>query len=83
MKRKRLLEEFNAYMRAVYRGLPLGPAEWKDRQLAYYGGAAAALKILLRDLAPGDEPTEGDLESLRDLKEELLAHAKAVRPPVM
>ncbi|MBZ5579542.1 MAG: hypothetical protein LAP40_23525 [Acidobacteriia bacterium] len=82
VKRLRLLEEFNRYMRAVYHLVPLGPDDWRDRHMVFYGGACAALSILMRDRATGNESPEADLEAFIDLKEELLAHAKAMRPPI-
>jgi hypothetical protein len=89
LKRQRVLEEYNAYMQAVYHGVPVTGVPFRGRawtdelKMAFYGGAAAALKVLMRDLAPGDEPTDSDLESLRAMQQELTAYAKVMKPPAM
>jgi hypothetical protein len=82
----RLLEEFNHYMRAVYRGAePLRrsgvgiTSEELELKMAFFSGAAGGIKILLRDLSPGDQAAEADLANLRDLQDEIQACAKALR----
>lgn len=77
-RRNRILEEWNGFKRMVYtQGMTT--EQEKQLKMAFFGGASAAKHVMMRDLAPGEEPTEADLDILRDMQDELNAYAEAVK----
>jgi hypothetical protein len=77
VRRQRILEEWNGYVDSVYHGLASGEQR-KQLKMAFFGGALAMQKLLLRDLAPGDEPTEADQQLVRDVIAELMQFGRDV-----
>ncbi len=45
--------------------------QYIDLRRTFYGGASAVFFALMSMLDPGDEPTEADLQRMRDLHAEL------------
>ena len=49
----------------------VGEAQCRDLRRTFYGGASAVYFLMLRMFDPGEEPTEADLQKMRDLQAEL------------
>lgn len=78
----RLAEKWATYRdQVVPKGA--GRAQLQGTELAFYGGAASMLDVLLSVLEPGREPTPGDLRVMDEIANELREHAaKAARGEV-
>lgn len=79
MSRKNLIS--NAWATFEESVIPAGAPELQKRDLkrAFYGGAGALLKDLMRVLDEGAEPTDEDLEVMDDVVKELFQFNKDVQ----
>ncbi len=68
MKNRRVLQEWAKFQKSVFHRAP--PELLPDLKISFYGGVAIFYRILT-DLAPGDEPTQADLDILSDIDAEL------------
>lgn len=75
--RLRVLEEWNKFSQAV---LPkdCSALQRKEMRVAFYGGATAMFHGLLLRLDPGNDATDGDLETMSAIGKELDEFAKTV-----
>ena len=76
--RRRLLEEWNSYMTAVFPDGRPSPIQLQETRRAFYAGANAILFAILRDLTPGSEPQVDDLTMMDDFEKELTAFEEDV-----
>lgn len=53
--------------------------QYIDLRRTFYGGASALFFIFMSVLEPGEEPTEGDLEKITALQNEILSFNKDVK----
>jgi hypothetical protein len=78
MKRQLMAEQWDQFARAV---LPPGtsPVQRQEMRRAFYAGAQAILFKVIAVFAPDSEPTDGDLQIMQDVHEELQNFNKAVK----
>ena len=53
--------------------------QYIDLRRTFYGGASTTYFAIISMLSPGDEPTEADLQKMRDLHAELQAFNDEVK----
>lgn len=53
--------------------------QYIDLRRTFYGGASMTYFYVMTKLDPGDEPTEADLQRIRDFHNELVAFNDAVK----
>jgi len=78
---KRIEQEWESYRRRI---IPFGASTTQivETRRAFYGGVASLMGLLLKQLDPGEEPTEKDLKMMDELQaelEEFLEEVKAGR----
>ena len=49
----------------------IGPQQYIDLRRTFYGGASALYFLIMTKLEAGDIPTEADLQTMRDLHNEI------------
>jgi hypothetical protein len=47
------------------------PIQVKETRQAFYGGAAVLFEAIMRTLDPGEEPTDADMQKMKDIQREL------------
>jgi hypothetical protein len=73
-----VLEQWNEFVRMALR--PDAPAIQKlEMRRAFYGGAHMILFRILDELTAGDEATPADLETMKDIQQELREFLELVK----
>jgi len=75
--RRFLHEEFQKFCLACFGDISEG--QYTDLRRTFMGGAAAVFGFLMREIEPGEEPSEADLALVRSLQDELLDFNEAVK----
>lgn len=77
MSARRIAEQW-----ATYRERVMPPhasiAQVTECRRAFYAGVEVLLRTIMRNLDPGDEPTEADMQRMADLEAELQAFVRDV-----
>ena len=78
MKRLLMAEEWDKYARGVLPAdAPL--VQKQETRRAFYAGAQSILFRVIKSLAPDTEPTQADLQMMKNLHQELQDFAASVR----
>ncbi len=78
-ERRRLLEQWNTYMAAVFPDGRPDPIQIQETRRAFYAGAQAIMGGILGELTPGSEPEAADLRMMDELQLELQAFCEDVK----
>jgi hypothetical protein len=78
MKRMLMAEQWNQFAEKV---LPSTVSSFQRREMrrAFYAGAESILFRVIQAFAPDSEPTDGDLQIMEDLDQELKDFAQDVK----
>jgi hypothetical protein len=68
--KKTIDKEWQGFVKACFPP-DLDPVQLIDLRRTFYGGASALYGMIMQCLSPGDEPTEADLQMMRDIQTEL------------
>lgn len=55
-----------------------GGVQKQETRRAFYAGAEALMRVLFRDFEPGTEATDGDLDLMREIDQEIRDFARDV-----
>lgn len=58
------------------------PIQVSETRLGFYAGAAAMFDLLVMDLSPGPEPTEGDIDHMSALHQELRDFSNSIKSEI-
>lgn len=79
MRRNRLQEEWNRYAEAVLPG-NCSAIQRQEMRRSFYAGAHVLFEVLTNHVSSGEgEPTVEDLQMMKDVNDEIIEFAKAVR----
>ena len=80
MSKRRMAAQWASYLERV---LPVNapPVQKRETQRAFYAGAAALFGVIMRELEPGEEPTEADLRAMDEIAAELKEFGQTAGKP--
>lgn len=70
-RRKLIGEAWLKYSHGILDPIRADRIQRQETKRAFYAGASSLLESVMRNLAPGDEPTEPDLTMMVDIQKEL------------
>lgn len=75
MRRNRIMESWNEFSRKVIH--PNSPQIQRiEMRRAFYAGAAFVLEGITKDMSPGDQVQDSDIQILEDISSELVDFAE-------
>lgn len=78
MRRNRIQEKWDEFSRLVLPPACSTIQRWEMRR-AFYAGVEGLFKLIIKDLTPGSEPQEADLEMLSDMTLELAEFGERIK----
>lgn len=78
MGRNRIQEKWDEFSRVVLPPECSTVQRWEMRR-AFYAGVEGLFRLIIKDLTPGSEPEDADLEMLSDMQAELTDFGQRIK----